>query len=369
MSDQSPTDAILVHEEGQACVDLEKIDDLFSICSPTQAGAFGLLARANSEGVSPAPFLEAFAKELSDFDRIRVQKLAAECRENVPLIEVFESAERFFPSPVILAMRLAHDSGKLEDLCESISNRPIYAPAMKGLSDETPLRRIMSVIWKGLMIFWVTTFVMLFIIPQFQGMFEEFGLELPATTVFLMRVAALFCQFWFVFVALAAMVIFWFRRDLLSYVRRAFSPTLWNQTTHSPVVQAKLNLAWLFESGVEASSGLKQLARFEPNKRMATKIQKAITRTEAGQAPWKALGITRVISDREARVLETASSSGTRSWLLRQIAFAQSTQLESNSAMRVRLFTSLANVVLGLFVLLFCVALFSPLIHIIKSLT
>ena len=369
MSDQNSTDAILVQHESRACFGLEKIDDLFSICSPTQAGALGLLAQAKSRGMDPAPFLEAFAKELSDFDRIRVQKLAAECREDRPLIEVFESADRFLPLPVILAMRLAHDSGKFEELCESMSNRPIYAPALKGLSDQTPLRRIMSIVWKGVMLLCIMTFVMLFIIPQFQDMFEEFGVELPATTMLLMWVAQQFCKFWFVFVALAAIVVFWFSRDLLSHIRRALSPTLWNQTKHSPVVQAKLNLAWLFESGIDASSGLKQLARFEPNKRIARKIQKAVTRTEAGQAPCKALGIAGVISDREARALETASSSGTRSWLLRQMAFAQSTRLETKSATRIRLFTSLANIVLGLFVLLFCVGLFAPLIHIIRGLS
>lgn len=369
MNDQSPAPAIVLQEDRHVCFDTEKIDDLFSICSPTQAGALGLLAQAQTLGVDPAPFLEAYAKELSNFERIRVQKLAAEGSEDRPLIEVFESAERFFPPPVILVMRLAHDSSTLEELCESISNRPVYAPALKGLSEQTPLQRIMSIISKGLMIFWLMTFVMLFIIPQFQMMFMEFGLELPTITVLMIRVSMLFSQFWFVFVAFAGFLMFWHWSGFLSQIRRAFSPTLWNQTKHSPPVQAKLNLAWLFESGVDVSSGLNQLARFEPNKRMAAKIRKAITRTDAGQTSWKALGIAGVISDREARALEAASSSGTRSWLLRQMAFAQSTRLDARSTTRVRLFTSLANVVMGLLVLLFCVGLFAPLIHIIRGLS
>ena len=187
MNDQNPTDAILAHDDSRAGLDTEKIDDLFSICSPTQAGALGLLAQSKSLGVAPAPFLEAFARELKDFDRIRVQKLAAECREGVPLIDVFESGERFFPPPVILAMRLAHDSNKLDELCESISGRPIYSPEMTGLSEQSPLRRIMSVIWKGLVIFWIMAFVMLFVIPQFQDMFMEFGVELPEITLLLIK--------------------------------------------------------------------------------------------------------------------------------------------------------------------------------------
>ena len=324
MNDQNPTDAILAHDDSRACLDTEKIDDLFSICSPTQAGALGLLAQSKSLGVAPAPFLEAFARELKDFDRIRVQKLAAECREGVPLIDVFESGERFFPPPVILAMRLAHDSNTLDELCESISGRPIYSPEMTGLSEQSPLRRIMSVIWKGLVIFWIMAFVMLFVIPQFQDMFMEFGVELPEITLLLIKVSSLFCQLWILFLALAALFGFWYLRSCWPQVRQVFSPTLWNQTKHSPVVQAKLNLAWLCESGVDFPKGLNQLARFEPNKRMSSKLKKAKTRAEAGQSPWKALGVAGVISDSEARAMETASSSRTRSWLLRQMAFAQS---------------------------------------------
>ena len=45
----------------------------------------------------------------------------------------------------------------------------------------------------------ILTFIMLFIIPQFQDMFEEFGIELPAMTVLLMKISSRVCQLWFLF--------------------------------------------------------------------------------------------------------------------------------------------------------------------------
>ena len=270
----------------------ERIDDLFSICSPTQGAALGLLAQAKAMGVEPAPFLDALASELVTVDRARVQELAAECREGSSFVEIVETGAGFFPPPVILATRLAHDSNTLEQFCESVSHRSAYAPAVTDLTEQTPLRQFISVFSKGLMLFWIMAFVMLFIIPQFQEMFEEFGIELPAVTKIMMRVSYLFVKFWFVFFILAAIFGFLHMGRLFKSLRRTFSPSLWNQTEHSPRVQSKLNLAWLCDSGVELDDGFAQLARFGPSKRMTSKIQKAATRIAAGQAPWKALGLS-----------------------------------------------------------------------------
>jgi type II secretory pathway component PulF len=216
---------------------------------------------------------------------------------------------------------------------------------------------------------WITTFVMLYIIPQFQQMFEEFGFELPPVTLIFMKMADLFCKFWFVFFGLAIIVGVFYMGRYLKELRRVFSPSRWNQTEHTPQVQTKLNLAWLCDSQIDFDNGLKQLARFAPNKRMTSKIQKAATRTAAGQEPWKALGIAGVLSNAESQSLQTASSLDTQAWLLRRMAFAQSTRLQAWSATRIRLFVSLSNIVLGLFVLLFCLAMFTPLLQIIRGLS
>ena len=360
---------VVLVEENQTFFDSERIDDLFSICTPNQAGVLGLLAQANATGVKPAIFLERFANEVSGADRSRVQDLANECREGRSLIEVIESGTWFFPPPVILAMRLAHDSGTLDDLCTSIADRPIFEPKLRGPTQYSPVRQIIAVMQKGFFVLSVVTFVMLFVIPQFKQIFEEFGFELPWVTHLLIDVSNVLCQYWFVFFGLGVILAFWFARPLLKHIRRRFSPSRWLQTEHAPSVQVKLNLAWLCDSGIEFAEGLKKLAQFEPNRRMTSKIQNASNRVDAGQAPWKALRIAGVLADNESRALETACSAKTQSWLLRQMAVVQSGRKEAWSATRVRLFTAFANVALGLFVLLVCVGMLAPLIHIIRGLT
>lgn len=347
----------------------DKINDLFSICSSTQAGVIGLLAQSESLGVDPVPFLEALARELNEPDRGVVEYLASKCREGLPLVEVIEAGSGFFPAPVILAVRLAHDSNTLDELCVSISNRPIHQPRMVEQNEQSSLRRITSVLSRGLTLISVMTFVMLFIIPQFQEMFEEFGVELPNVTVLLIMTATLFVRYGLFFCVAALVFTIWYLVGSRKNILRTFSPSRWNQIEHSPAVQAKLSLAWVVESGVEFTKGLEHLARFEPNKRMSSRVEKAAVRSAAGQSPWKALGITGVLSSKESQALETAQSPGTRSWLLRQLAMAQSTRLQSWSVTRERLFSTLANVVLGLLVLLFCVGIFAPLIHIIRGLS
>ena len=347
----------------------DKIEDLFLICSSTQAGVLGLLAQSESTGVNAAPFLEAFANELRESDRGVVEHLAAQCREGLPFVDVMEAGAGFFPPPVIFAASLAHDSNTLNEFCESISSRPIYQPKMRDLNNISPLRRITAVLSRTLTFVVVVSFVMLFIIPEFQKMFEEFGVELPLVTQLLIQTANVICVFWFIPFGLAFFFGIWYLCRSHRKILRAFSPSRWNQIEHSPSVQTKLNLAWLSDSGIGVAKGLEQLARFEHGNRASSKFKKAAVRLEGGQDPWKALGIEGILSGKESLALETAQSAETRSWLLRQMAMAQSTRHQSWSATRGWLCTTLANVVLGLFALLFCVGMFAPLIHLIKGLT
>ncbi len=369
VNEEQNVNARLVDEDERSLEYLEQSDNLFSICSPVQGSVLGLLAQSRSTDVDPAPFLDALAAELLYSDRVSVKDMADLFREGSGLVDVVEASHEFFPSPVRLATRLAHDSGKLDGFCDSIANRPMFVPTPANLVEQTPFGRVAWVIWQGGILLFFMAFIMLFIIPQFQEMFIEFGIKLPPATIFLMRVASFFCRWWFVFFGVAAIFairhfIHWYPR-----FRRRFSSVHWNQKEHSPAVQSKLNLACLSDSGLGFLEGLSLLARFEPHRRTASKIQKAVKRTVDGQDPWKALAITGVLSEKESMAIETASSPETRSWLLRQMAFAESRRVRTWSTTRVRLFTSLANIVMGLLVLLFCVGLFAPLIFIIRGLS
>lgn len=369
MNEKNIIDASLVDESDPRCADFEKIEDLFSICTPTQTAVLGLLAQSQSTGIDPTPFLDALANELPKSDRNCVLEMATHFRENNSLIDTVESSAGFFPSPVVLAFRLANDSGKLGKLCRSIANRPIYVPVAGSPIEQTPFGRFAWAIWQGCFMLFVMTFIMLFIIPQFEEMFSEFGIELPSVTIWLIKFATFVCQWGLVLFALLAGFAVWHLVRSYEIILRRFSSLRWRQQEHAPAVQTKLNLAWLSDSGLGFAEGLSHLSHSEPNRRMAAKIKQAKTRTEDGQAPWKALAITGVLSDKESLAIETASSPETRSWLLRQMAFAQAQRFRSWSATRIRLYTSLINIAFGLLVLLFCVGLFAPLIHIIRGLS
>ena len=369
MDEQNIIDASLVDTSEPGFADFEKVDDLFSICTPTQTAVLGLLAQSQLTGSDPAPFLDMLARELPNSDRHRVLKMAIHFRESNSLIDTVESSAGFFPSPVVLALRLANDSGNLGKLCRSIANRPTYVPVAGNPIEQTPLGRFAWAIWQGAFMLSVMTFIMLFIIPQFEMMFSEFGMELPSVTVWLIKGSTFVSQWGFVLFALLAGLAVWQLFRSRKSIFRRFNSLRWRQQEHAPAVQSKLNLAWLSDSGLGFVEGLTQLRRFEPNRRMAAKIEKAKIRTEDGQAPWKALAITGVLSDKESLAIETASSPETRSWLLRKMAFAQAQSFRSWSATRIRLYTTLINIVFGLLVLLFCIGVFAPLIHLIRGLS
>jgi type IV pilus assembly protein PilC len=368
MGDHEIIDASLVSEDVRRIVDLSRIDDLFLICDPNQATTLGLLAQSQAANVDASPFLEAFARELSKSKRRGVLAIASCLREGQSTIEAIESAHGYFPPSVVFALKVANQAGRLDELFGEIANRPIYVPSESKLTDLAPFQRVAWALWQGCFLLSTMTFIMLFIIPQFEEMFTEFGLELPTVTICLMLVAAYFCHYWFIFFGLFAFLMIFYGFPLRHRLIQRLSSTRWQQLKHPPIVQSKLNLAWLSDYGLDFADNLKQVAGYHPNKRIASRIEKASKRTEDGQSLWKALGIEGVLSNKESLALDTASSSNTRSWLLRQMAFAQSRKVQSWSATRSRLFTALINTFFGLLVLLFCVGIFTPLIHIIKAL-
>jgi type II secretory pathway component PulF len=143
------------------------------------------LAAAAKCGVPLPEAARAFADETQDDTGARALVLAQSLEQGMPLSSAATTARLRMATPMRVAVRVGEALGML-------------GPAMRQqLEDSTDADSTMRTVISRLYYLWavvliltsVITFVMLRIVPVFQKMFQEFGLELPAMTASLINVA------------------------------------------------------------------------------------------------------------------------------------------------------------------------------------
>ncbi|MCI0361900.1 MAG: type II secretion system F family protein, partial [Planctomycetaceae bacterium] len=144
------------------------------------------LAAAAGRGVPLPEAARAFADETQDDTAARALVLAQTLEQGSPLADAATKARLRLATPMRVAVRVGQALGML-------------GPAMRQQLDDSTeadatLRTVISrlyYLWAVVVILTsVLTFVMLKIVPVFQKMFEEFGLELPAMTKVLIDAAS-----------------------------------------------------------------------------------------------------------------------------------------------------------------------------------
>ena len=111
------------------------------------------------------------------------------------LSEAMSKAPRAFDRLYVNMIKAGEAGGSLENILQRLAE---FKERTQGLKNKV----IGAMMYPIMVVFFtigILTFIMLFIIPQFQDMFEEFGIELPAMTVLLMKISSRVCQLWFLF--------------------------------------------------------------------------------------------------------------------------------------------------------------------------
>lgn len=216
----------------------------------------------------------------------------------------------------------------------------------------------------------VLSFVMLFIIPQFEQIFFDFDLELPATTMMLITAFGASP----LFVVLGGMMIVLLVGLLIvgGLYLLDFAPLDWvaNRLFRQSHIASVLRMiALAVEHRVEMPRALYAVSVTYPVRAIRTRLSAAYQATAAGR-PWaQALAESRLLSEEEQALVDTAEAVGNVPWALRQIAGRR----ESRSAARLNVATRIALpaliVVLGLAVAVIVVALFIPLMSLVEGLT
>ena len=222
-----------------------------------------------------------------------------------------------------------------------------------------------------LIIMAVVAWTCVFILPAFEAMYRDFGLELPALTAFVILVGNGITSCWYLWVPflllslLGAALLLLFACGLLPS-RLFFGGLLTFTRDRAMVLQA---LALGLESGWSISRTL-EVALATPTTRMIRqRVTRVVSDLNDGALWLTSLARHGLIYERECQVLQAAQRSGNLKWALQEVSQAalrrrlQRVQVFYNTVL------PLVILLLGSLVGVIIVALFLPLIQLIQGLT
>ena len=326
-----------------------------------------LIQTAMETGTPPAEMIRAYAASCSRFFRKSLDRLAGSLERGLSPAAALGQNPGLARYDVCGILALGADEKQTLQTLEDIS----HDSRNRALSESNSVFRVGYLLALCLPIFPVTIFLMMWIIPQYIKIFEDFGISLPPLTMAIVRFTEFFIHFWFlcipvvlvVFVAWVFYLImqtdvvtarpFGLRRlfrslDAARFLR-IFCTGLKNQVPIPDSIDTYQRVA--------GSSYLKDTA-----KRINTKIQNGGNWIDA----FRGAGM---VTSRESRLLETAERTGNLPVVIDQIATSKELKHSGTSDLVSKFVFIPCILFIGTLVGLIVIGMFMPIVELTRALS
>ena len=222
----------------------------------------------------------------------------------------------------------------------------------------------------------IVGFIMVYIIPKFKKIFEDFGIELPSITTALIDTSDFILNYWYVI--LLSPVVLWLTIKIIKknktgayIVDKVFlkMPLLGKILEKATVARTSRTLGTLIASGVPILEGLiiaRDTAGNHVFARAFDKIYGAIREGESMSIPLKE---ARIVDDMVVNMVDVGEETGALDNMLYKVADVYDEEVEVLVEGLISLLEPLMVVVLGLIVGFIVIALFMPLIKLLNDLS
>lgn len=152
------------------------------------------LATMMSAGV---PLVQSFEIVGKGHENVNMQRLILDIKSHVEagnnLADALAKHPLYFDDLFVALVRAGEQAGILESLLSKIATYKEKTEAIKGKIKKALFYPAAIMI----MAFVVTAVLMIFVIPQFASLFDGFGADLPAMTLFVIAASDYFVKYWF----------------------------------------------------------------------------------------------------------------------------------------------------------------------------
>ncbi len=326
----------------------------------------GILAMAAERDIPLQSVARSFADENGGGIASRAGRLADYLDAAVPLSLALQRSGLGFWPEVLLAADLGEKTGTLG---------PMLRKAIRQLEEvekntRPGTERLFYVVGVLMMEVLVVTFVMLKIVPVFQQMFQEFGLELPDVTQWLMSASRFSVNYWYLIIPVL-LVFGWFplfrlfsfgavSRSRFSLMGRFFA------ARDGAMLMRMLSVGVVNQ--VPIATNLHLLAGYCSDRRFHRRLDHAARRVAQGAAWYDAMRESRLIGTAEKAVFQSAERANNLAWALDEMATRRARRVgQLANAIAAAMFPVLV-LLLGIVVMFVAVGIMTPLFKLISGL-
>jgi type II secretory pathway component PulF len=325
-----------------------------------------ILAIAAERNMPLAPTVASFADQYRGRYRRRIMNLAAQLNWGCSLPEALERVPRVVSRDAVLMAHVGMETGRLpQALRAAASTRSSQLPIWTAIAS-----RFAYLLALLLAIQTICGFLLYFIVPKFEAIFKDFGLELPPMTRGLIEASHMIIRY--------GLVTAWFPPlEILMLIFLPFSFAGWVnydvpffdrllKRRHLALILRSLALA--VEAGKPIEQGLTILASHYPTWWVRRRLIKVDEQVRHGGSWIDALWRQGMIRATDAEVLSSASEVGNLDWAMRELAETGERRLAYRFQAFIQTLFPLVVVGFGLVVFFLAVAFFAPLVDLIRRL-
>ena len=308
------------------------------------------------DSVTLKSLLESFARDTNTAAEYRLDGAMQSIDAGASVVEALASSRAIgaFTSD---ALRIAIEKRQLDEFFICWRSRPLRAGVLIPF-EQTLMSKLLRFVVTCLVMLNVLVFVMLFIIPEFQKMFQEFGIEMTATTQMLMVGSDVLVSFWFIpFFLMLVLGFFFLRGSNFGGWWRRWSSRSWTAIDWHKSDRKRLVTAWkLRPAGVDV----------------------AIPHLDASSSPeappkmkdrWdRDDSLTSVLTKSESAALSLTDDKELKDWLLEKMISSKRNRRTRTRNVWATIFLGAGHCFLGVVVLLLAISVFGSLLEIVYGL-
>ena len=259
----------------------------------------------------------------SDDARVMIERIKDGVRSGTPLSTTLEQQHGVFSRLYVNMVRAGEVSGSLTDTLKRLAE---YLERSRQLRATVVNALIYPAILVGMVI--LTLFIlMIFVIPNFQPIFEELGNKLPLITKIVLFVASTLQNFWWL-IALIGFGAFWFVRKQYAVAESRQQIENWLLslraigTLVAKVETARLarTLGTLVQNGVPLLTALTISKNVMGNTVLADAVAKASEEVKTGSGLAFALGVSKRFPKLALSMIAVGEESGELDGMLYKVA-------------------------------------------------
>jgi len=332
-----------------------------------QYAMLALMGAAAKHSIPLETAVAAFGAERGGWMRRRARAFVRQLTEGVPLPAAIEEVPGVLPPEAVPLIRVGHDTGALPAAIDrAIESHNLFEPVWQSIVPKIGYVCLLPSVAIGIVLF-----IFLKIVPQYEKIFKDFGLRLPAITEWIIGAGSFLGQWWFLFAPiwlLTIVLLFYSMLRYVGWIRGDLPGMAWlTRRRHTATLLDAISLAARQQQPL--SNAVRELAAGYPQRKIARRLWSAYDDMEAGGDVFESLYRHSLLEKSDLALLRAAMRNGNLAWAAQELA-------DSNCRRMIYRTNALTQVIFPPIIVIYAIAvvflvtgLFLPMLTLIQNLS